>query len=86
MVESPFQVLGIPDTSTEIEVRERWRELLFTAHPDVGGDNATFINLRNAFNEALDLAHDRKCPRCGGSGFEEALAAGIRVKIRCGAC
>lgn len=85
-MDSPFTLLGLAETATESEVRQQWRALLHVHHPDVGGDNDRFMQLRQAFNEALDLAHNRKCPRCGGSGFVEAAAGGTRIKIRCGGC
>lgn len=85
-MDNPFALLGLTETATESEVRQQWRALLFTHHPDVGGDNTHFMQLRQAYNEALDAAHNRKCPKCGGSGFVDAAAGGMHIKIRCGGC
>lgn len=85
-MDSPFALLGLTETATESDVRQQWRALLFQHHPDVGGDTTRFMQLRTAYSEALELAHNRKCPRCGGTGFVEAAAGGTRIKIRCGGC
>ena len=83
---NPFLVLGLADTATESEVRQQWRALLHVHHPDVGGTVAQFIELRDAFNAALDKVANRRCPKCNGDGYVVAAAGGVGVKIRCGAC
>lgn len=80
----PFAILGLSaDASTE-QVRVRWRELLHLHHPDVGGSVPEFIELRQAYSECLDLAANRKCPHCHGSGYRTAGAGGLSLKVRCG--
>lgn len=83
---NPLELLGLPETATESEVRQRWRALLHEVHPDVGGNVVQFRELRAAYQEALDLVHNRQCPRCGGTGFVLAGVGGITVKVRCSSC
>lgn len=64
----PFELLGLPADADAPAIKARWRELLHSIHPDVGGDTVTFMALRDAYNEALNAAATRPCPRCGGTG------------------
>jgi hypothetical protein len=50
-----FTVLGIkPGTSVE-EIKSAFRRLSLERHPDVGGDQNSFIQLRQAYEQALRL-------------------------------
>lgn len=59
MVESNYDILGIPDGSTEKEIRESFRRLALQFHSDKGGDNEQFIKIKQAYE---DLKIGKKYP------------------------
>jgi hypothetical protein len=46
---SHYEVLGLPETATSKEIRERYHELARAVHPDAGGDIFQFQVLEQAF-------------------------------------
>ncbi len=59
MVESNYDILGIPEDSTEKEVRDGFRRLALQFHSDKGGDNEQFIKIKQAYE---DLKIGKKYP------------------------
>jgi hypothetical protein len=50
-----FKVLGFVELPTDVEgVKARFKTLAKQAHPDVGGNEASFIALQNAAGEAIE--------------------------------
>jgi hypothetical protein len=49
-------IMGLRPPVTVESVKSRFRELARTAHPDRGGDAATFIKIHRAYSEALAMA------------------------------
>lgn len=49
-------ILNLPAFYTEADVRRAYKRLARTAHPDNGGSNAAFIELKAAHDEALRSA------------------------------
>jgi DnaJ domain/Nuclease-related domain len=47
--ESPYEVLGVPSSATEDELRRAYRRLLRETHPDTGGESARFIAVQHAW-------------------------------------
>src|SRR4051794_10839198 len=47
--ESPYEVLGVPRSATEDELRRAYRRLLRETHPDTGGESARFIAVQQAW-------------------------------------
>ena len=47
----PWRVLGLSDAATLGEARRAFRRLVKRAHPDAGGDAATFTTVCGAFTE-----------------------------------
>jgi hypothetical protein len=47
--ESPYEVLGVPSSATEEELRRAYRRLLRETHPDTGGESARFIAVQHAW-------------------------------------
>jgi len=39
----PYQVLGLTKTCTDAELKDRYRDLMKTLHPDVAGGQTTFL-------------------------------------------
>jgi hypothetical protein len=59
----PYQTLGISRTCTREEVKQVFRVRAWYAHPDRGGENATFIQLCTAYKLILDDLDRRPNPR-----------------------
>ena len=49
MAASPYDVLGVPPTASEEDVRRAYRRLLRETHPDTGGNAARFIAVQAAW-------------------------------------
>lgn len=48
--ENHYVVLGVPLTASNKDIRRAWRKLMLEHHPDKGGDHATFIKCKNAYD------------------------------------
>ncbi len=59
MVESNYDILGIIESSTEIEIRNAFRRLALRYHSDKGGENVQFIKIKQAYE---DLKIGKKYP------------------------
>lgn len=53
---NPFDVLGIPTSSSASEIRQAWKKKASSLHPDAGGSHEAMIRLNNALDEALATA------------------------------
>ena len=51
-----WELLGIPKGSIKAEIRDRFRELSATRHPDRGGDSQAFAQITGAYHEAMGCA------------------------------
>lgn len=49
----PYRTLGVARGCTHDEVREAYRTLALAAHPDRGGEEVSFIQLRAAYEEIV---------------------------------
>lgn len=47
---NPYQILGLPDHATFIEVRKKYLELAKKYHPDAGGNKEDFTKITIAYN------------------------------------
>ncbi len=69
MKERCFNILRLEPTATPLEVRTRWRELAFDAHPDRSHDTEAFLNLKAAYERCLSISRQpRTCLNCQGKG------------------
>lgn len=59
MVETNYDILGITEGSTEIEIRNAFRRLALQYHSDRGGENKQFIKIKQAYE---DLKIGKKYP------------------------
>lgn len=61
-----YEVLGIPGSASEEEVRQAYRRLVKSAHPDLAGDPARFRLITRAYDVLSDpaarAAYDRSLP------------------------
>ena len=51
MVENNYDILGINERSTEIEIRNAFRRLALQYHSDRGGENEQFIKIKQAYED-----------------------------------
>jgi len=82
-----WEVLGLERDASLADIKERWRHLIKQAHPDHGGTRERFDELLAAYNLAVNLAYEAKCPVCNGDG--EILDRGgsfAAVHTRCKEC
>lgn len=47
-----FKVLGFDDVPDIEKLKARYRQIVKTAHPDLGGNNEYFLTVQNAYHEA----------------------------------
>jgi len=59
MVESNYEILGISDSATRVEIRYAFRKLALEHHSDRGGDDEEFERIKQAFD---DLKLGKKYP------------------------
>ncbi|MBX5483140.1 MAG: J domain-containing protein [Myxococcaceae bacterium] len=55
----PYRVLGLSPLASPMEVRERYRELAFRAHPDRGGDAQRMREINLAYERILHHQQQR---------------------------
>ena len=51
-----YEVLDLPPTASREEIRSAYRERIKEAHPDLGGDEASFRRIRDAYATVADDA------------------------------
>lgn len=83
-----FEILGLPATATPLEVKQRWRKLCSTLHPDRPTGNAVeFDEVRRAYHEALtEASAPKRCARCGGSGRTQQGHGFHTTSLTCPTC
>ena len=68
---NPYQVLGVPVSATEQQIRACYRRLAAQHHPDCNPDDAT-ANLRmGRINQAYALLSEPALPGCTAAGIVE---------------
>lgn len=68
-----YEVLGVDDTATEVEIKSAWRSLAKVCHPDISGDEIGH-NLCILLNEAYEVLSDPEQRREYNRALDEALA------------
>lgn len=87
MSDQAFKYLGLHPTATPEEVKDRWRELLKTHHPDQGGDAESFKVLRAAYQDAYQTALETPCSFCDGTGTTKIYGRGFSpLPLVCNVC
>jgi len=66
-----YAILGVPRGAPGFQIKEAWRKLAKTLHPDVGGDPARFAEARLASEILLDDDKRREYDATGRTDFSE---------------
>jgi DnaJ-class molecular chaperone len=75
--------MGLTVESTAKEVRKRYFELSFTAHPDHnGGSSDEFSKLHEAYLIVIQYAQGAHCTHCEGKGHTYTAS----MRMRCDKC
>ena len=72
MSRSPYELLGVPASASDDEVRRAYRRLLRETHPDTGGDPARFIAVQAAWERIGSPDARARYDRGHGSAGEPA--------------
>ena len=48
-------LLGVPSTATEEQIKDRFKQLAKSAHPDAGGSREKWLQLQEAYDQAMAL-------------------------------
>ncbi len=59
----PYALLGVPPEASLVEVKAAFRRRALELHPDHGGDTASFIALKRAYDGLVKRAARRTSPR-----------------------
>lgn len=57
---SEFKVLGLPQTSSEDQIKKQYRILAHKHHPDKGGTKEQFNSIVHAKNKCLEYVQNKK--------------------------
>lgn len=82
-----FEALGLRPGVKKSDVKKAWRKIVKSAHPDHGGDSDKFIELRKAYELALENAVDDDiCELCNGTGKVERAVGWSSLTVGCTLC
>ena len=85
-LEEAWELLGLRPDPPPAAVVVAWRRTRSLAHPDGGGDAATFHQAKEAYDEALTYAlRQVKCPACH-QGYRLVARGFGHVKLPCDQC
>lgn len=76
MPRSPWEILGVPETASDEDIRHAYRAKAAKAHPDRGGDAVWFAQLGEAF-KAIETADARARWRTGGAAAAAGPGGGV---------
>jgi hypothetical protein len=68
----PYQTLGLPNNCTREDLKEAFRAKARLVHPDRGGDPATFIQLRQAYDQIITELGQRPSGLIAGTNARPA--------------
>ena len=70
-----YEVLGVPKTATQEEIRKAHRKLVRTKHPDKGGDQKEFQEIQQAFDILSNEEKRKVYDTYGEEGIKEGMDA-----------
>ncbi|KDD76066.1 hypothetical protein H632_c371p1 [Helicosporidium sp. ATCC 50920] len=71
-----YEILGVPKTATEQEIRKAHRKLALKEHPDKGGDPEKFKEINEAYDCLRDADKRKTYDQFGEEAFKEGVGAG----------
>ncbi len=77
MTENLYDVLGIPPTATEKEIKWAYRKLAGVHHPDKGGDPEMFQKVQHAYDTLIDPAKRTVYDETGQDGDSSRFSDGV---------
>jgi len=66
-----YKLLGVSKQASTAEIRRAYKTLILKHHPDKGGDEATFIDMRHAYEVLSDKDKRARYDRHGEEGLDE---------------
>jgi DnaJ-class molecular chaperone len=85
--DSAFAELGLAPDATALEVKQRYRALSMTLHPDRGGSAEEFARMQNLYHVALAAARAPKpCLVCSGTGAILKQHGWNSIELACPRC
>ncbi|HWR84563.1 MAG TPA: DnaJ domain-containing protein [Rhodoglobus sp.] len=79
---SPYEVLGVPPTASEDDLRKAFRRALRESHPDTGGDPARFVAVQLAWEAIGDPGRRADFDRGGTASSYEPVGPRARQDTR----
>lgn len=70
MAKDFYNVLGVPKTATDDEIKKAFRRLAHEHHPDKGGDPSKFKDVNEAYQVLGDAAKRKTYDQFGSAAFE----------------
>lgn len=80
---SATEVLGVPPTATQEEIKAAYRRLAMKHHPDRGGSADEFQKIKTAYEQ---LTKPSRCPQCEGKGTIRVKRGAFVDKVQCPRC
>lgn len=82
-----FEILELSEDATPDEVKAKWKKLCMTHHPDRGGNQVKFHELKQAYEVAYAQACEPKlCPQCAGVGKVKRSHGFNSIDVFCELC
>ena len=87
IIHDDFAFFGLDINASLNDIKEKYRQLAFGAHPDQGGDVAQFSKLNEHYRNCIEFARNVPCELCKGTGRFTTVSAAMKlITIPCVQC